>query len=143
MRKVLLYGNSLVMSTIGASLQECGDLELIHVDAGPDHPAGLADAAAQLGAREPVTIVFDRATTRLDFAMALLDEHPQVLLIGVDPETHQALVWCGRQASAVVAADLVEVITGGNVGGSRPEWRSADRRAQEVSASRHDPNQGG
>jgi hypothetical protein len=130
MRKVLLYGNSLVMSTIGASLQECGDLELIHVDAGPDHPAGLADAAAQLGAREPVTIVFDRATTRLDFAMALLDEHPQVLLIGVDPETHQALVWSGRQAPAVVAADLLQAIIGGSMDGSSLSLTSTQEPAQ-------------
>jgi len=113
MRKVLLYGNSLIVSTIAASLQECGDLELVRVAADPDHPAGLAEAAAQLGAFEPVTIVFDRATARPDFAMALLDGHPQVLLIGVDPATHQALVWSGRQAAAVVSADLVEVITGG------------------------------
>ncbi len=113
MRKVLLYGNSLVVSTIGASLQDCGDLELLRVDAGPDHPSALADAAAQLGTLEPITVVFDRVTARPDFAMALLNKHPQVLLIGVDAETHQALVWSGRQTAAIVAADLVEVITGG------------------------------
>jgi hypothetical protein len=129
MRKVLLYGNSLVVSTIAASLQECGDLELVRVDANPDHPAGLADAAARLGAREPITVVFDQATARPDLAMALLDQHPHVLLIGVDPATHQALVWSGRQTAAVVAADLVRAITGGDQDDSQSGQGSHDKRA--------------
>ena len=41
-----------------------------------------------------------------------LFQQPGLLLIGIDPETHHALVWSGRQAAAVDAADLVQVIIG-------------------------------
>ena len=41
-----------------------------------------------------------------------LFQQPGLLLIGIDPETHQALIWSGRQEAAVAAADLVQVIMG-------------------------------
>ncbi len=31
-------------------------------------------------------------------------------LVGINLETHQALVWSGRQAAAVVTADLMEIL---------------------------------
>jgi hypothetical protein len=110
MRRVVLYGNSLVVSAFGASLEECGDLELVRVDAGP------ADAAARLCALEPAAVVFDRVTTRPDFAMALLDQHPQVLLIGVDPSNDRILVLSGREEQPASAADLVQIIARGHSG---------------------------
>ncbi len=61
MRKVLLYGNSLVVSTVGASLQACGDLELVRLAAQPADPAGTA---TRLIALAPAAIIFDRVTTR-------------------------------------------------------------------------------
>jgi len=107
MRRVLLYGNSLVVSTVGASLLECGGLELVRVDAGS---AGAADTAAGLSALAPAAVIFDRVTTRPDLVIALLDQLPQALLIGVDPSSDQVLVLSGRQEPAVAPADLLEVI---------------------------------
>ncbi len=39
-----------------------------------------------------------------------LFQQPGLLLIGMNSETHLALVWSGRQAAAVNAADLVRVL---------------------------------
>ncbi len=33
-------------------------------------------------------------------------------MAGIDPETHRVLVWLGKQAPAVRAADLVQMIAG-------------------------------
>jgi hypothetical protein len=110
MRRVLLYGNSLVVSTVGASLQECGGLELVRVDAGAAGSAGGADTAARLSALAPAAVIFDRVTTRPDLVLALLDQLPQALLIGVNPSSDQVLVLSGRQERAVAPEDLLGVI---------------------------------
>ena len=44
-----------------------------------------------------------------DFQLSLLQE-PGLLLVSIDPKTHQALVWSGREEAAVVAADLISLI---------------------------------
>jgi len=57
----------------------------------------------------PTTVIFDLEAVQPDILLSLLQQ-PGLQLIGIDPETHQALVWSGRQAAAVVAADLVEIV---------------------------------
>ena len=54
-------------------------------------------------------MIFDTAAVQPDFPSSLLQQ-PDLLLIGINPETHQALVWTGKQAAAVDAADLLSVI---------------------------------
>jgi hypothetical protein len=44
-----------------------------------------------------------------DFQLSLLHE-PGLLLVGIDPKTHQAVVWSGREEAAVAAADLIGLI---------------------------------
>jgi hypothetical protein len=103
MKRVVLYGKSLMISTIGASLDACPDLQLLPVD--PTRP----DVQEHLGALQPDAVIFNLGTEQPDALLSLLQQ-PDVLLIGVDPETHQALVWTARQAAAVAADDLVSVI---------------------------------
>jgi hypothetical protein len=105
-RRVVLYGKSLVVSTIGASLQACADLELVHID------APLASLAQRLGTLEPVAVLFDLAAAQSDFAVALLRERPELILIGVDPASDRVLVLSGRQEQPVSAADLARLIVG-------------------------------
>jgi len=106
MRRVLLYGNSLAVSAVGANLQGCGDLELVRVDPCP------ADTAAGLSALAPTAVIFDRVTTRPDLVLALLDLLPQALLIGVNPSSDHVLVLSARREWAVAPADLLHVIDG-------------------------------
>lgn len=103
MQTVLLYGNSLVVSTIGASLQACPDLQVLPLD-----PA-LPHAIQRLGQLQSGCLIFDRTTVQPDFLLSLLQQ-PGLLLIGIDPETHEALVWSGSRATALDANDLVRVI---------------------------------
>jgi hypothetical protein len=112
MRRVLLYGNSLAVSAVAASLQACGDLELVRVPAGAAAPAG-ANTAGRLSVLAPAAVIFDRVTTRPDLVLALLDQLPQALLIGVNPSSDQVLVLSGRQERAVAPEDLLGVIQRG------------------------------
>ncbi len=106
MRKVALYGNSLVVSSIGASLQGHGGLEVSSVD------AALPDAASRLGALHPDVIIFDLAVAQFEFAIALWRAQPRLLLIGVDLTTGQALVLSGQPSRLLTMDDLLQVIEG-------------------------------
>ena len=55
-------------------------------------------------------MLFDLEMGQPDFVVPLLHRQPDLLLIGIDPQTRQALVWSGRQAAAIQAADLLSVI---------------------------------
>ncbi len=37
-------------------------------------------------------------------------QQPELRFVGIDPETHQAVVWSGRHEAAVVAADLFNIV---------------------------------
>jgi hypothetical protein len=104
MRKVALYGNSLVLSSIGASLQGCAGLQVSSVD------ATLPDAAKRLGTLRPDVIIFDLAVAHPEFAIALWKAQPHLLLIGVDLTTGQALVLSGHPSRLLTMDDLLQVI---------------------------------
>ncbi len=112
MRKVALYGNSLVVSTIGASLQGHAGLQVSSVD------ATLPDAASRLSTLQPDVIIFDLVMAQLEFAVALWKAQPRLLLIGVDLTTGQALVLSGQPSRLLTMADLLQVIEGQS---DRPE----------------------
>ena len=71
---------------------------------------GSADTAARLSALAPAAVIFDRVTTRPDLVLALLDQLPQALLIGVNPSSDHVLVLSARREWAVAPADLLHVI---------------------------------
>ncbi len=104
MRKVALYGNSLVVSSIGASLQGCAGLQVCSVD------AILPDAALRLGALQPDVVIFDLTMAQPEFAIALWKAQPHLLLIGVDLATGQALMLSGQPSRLLTIDDLLQVI---------------------------------
>jgi hypothetical protein len=124
MSTIVLYGNSLTLRTIGAALQDCPGVRVARVAARPD------DAAGWLAALEPVAVVFDRLITRPDFAIPLLDRHPEVLFVGVDPSGDRLLVLSGRENQPESAAELLELI-----GGEAPASRRSARADSSSPAS--------
>jgi hypothetical protein len=104
MRTVALYGNSLVVSSIGASLQGRAGLQVLSVD------SALPDAASRLGVLQPDVIIFDLAVAQPEFAIALWKTQSRLLLIGVDLTTGQALVLSGQPSRLLTRDDLLQVI---------------------------------
>ncbi len=107
MRKVVLFGGTLVVSTIGASLQGRSDLHLVQME------AFLPDALQRLDAACPDVILFDLASAQPDFAVPLLRKRPGLLMIGVDLVGQKMLVLSGEQSRLLTTEDLLQVIRDG------------------------------
>jgi hypothetical protein len=101
---VVVYGCSLSMAGIAASLKAEAGLAVVCVD--PNSPT----ARQCLNDVNPAVIVFDRSDPYLDLDITLLRERPGLLLIGVDPSSDELLVLSSRSAQALSVADLLRVI---------------------------------
>ena len=88
---------------VQASLAAYPGLEVINLEQPLEEPFEV------LSRLHPDAVIFDMGAMQHEFPLSLLQQL-NLLLIGINPETHQALVWSGRQAEAVVASDLVNVI---------------------------------
>ena len=105
-------------------------------------PANTAALSLSLDELAPAAVAFDLGEIPGDFVLSLLRDRPQLILVGVDPTSDRMLVLSGRHEQPVSAAELLQAITGGSLGGSPPNFRSADKHAQEVSEPQDDPEQG-
>jgi hypothetical protein len=102
-RHVILYGDSLVLQGVCAALQDRPDVELHWLDLALQWPLETIRACC------PAVFVFDMAAVGPEFQLALLQQ-PELRLVGIEPETHQAVVWSGRHEAAIVAADLFKIV---------------------------------
>ncbi len=103
LRRTILYGDSLILEGVRAELAGTPGVEVIMLDGSLENPL------EELRALNPDVIIFDVAAIQADFPLAML-QRPDLLLIGLDPETHRAQVWSGRQEAAVGTRDLLEMI---------------------------------
>jgi hypothetical protein len=106
-RRVVLYGSDLVVSTVGANLQERVGFQILQID-----PL-LPDALQRLDTVRPDVVLFDLAGTQPDFTVAVLRKHPGLLLIGVDLKTDKMLVMSGEESRLMTTDDLVHTIETG------------------------------
>jgi hypothetical protein len=102
-RRIVLYGKSVIVGSVGASLRDVPGLEIIPLALPPRD-------AKDLGALAPDVIIFDLDAAHPDAALSLLRQRPELLLIGVDPASDKLVVVTAREIRAVAAADLLEVI---------------------------------
>ncbi len=104
MRRVALYGKSLAVSIIGASLEGRADVQVVCVD------AALPGAAGRLRGINPDVVIFDLATTALDSATTLWSAQRHLLLIGVDLTGDRALVLSSQCPKVFTLDDLMQII---------------------------------
>jgi hypothetical protein len=102
-RRIILYGKSVIMGSVGASLRGVPGLEIIPL--APPLPE-----AKDLAALAPDAIIFDLDAAHPDAALSMLRQRPELLLIGVDPASDKLVVVTARESRAVAVADLLEVI---------------------------------
>jgi hypothetical protein len=128
-RRVLLYGRSMILGAVEASLRRYAHLELISL--APPFPA-----AQELGALAPDVIIFDLEAAHPESALSLLEARPSLLLIGIDPDSDRMLVWSGQRSRALAMQDLVQVINGlpPASGPAAPRWPHLDRLRHSISA---------
>jgi hypothetical protein len=110
LRRVILYGESLILGSLGASLRDRPDLEIVPL-------AAPLPQAQELDALAPDAILFDLEAAQPEAALQLLKTRPQLLLIGIDPASEEMLIFSGRQERAVAVADVLRVIHRGEAQG--------------------------
>jgi hypothetical protein len=103
--RVVVYGNTLNLAGIAASLKAEASLEIICVD--PQN----STARQSLNALDPETIIFDRSDPHTALDLALLREQPGLLLVGVDPSSNEALVMSGQLTRVLSCKDLARVVS--------------------------------
>ncbi|KAA0252997.1 MAG: hypothetical protein EDX89_16455 [Acidobacteria bacterium] len=104
MLTVVLLGNSLVLSGVGASLEGRPGLSVVRVEPGET----TEEALRRL---EPDVAVFDLATSRPD-VVGLWQRHPGLLPVGVDLLERRAVVFSRQSSSVLTTDDLLHVIEG-------------------------------
>jgi hypothetical protein len=103
-RRVVLYGQSVVLGALRASLERHLHLEVVSVS-----PLATADALVELA---PEAILYDAGDGCPGSAVALLRTHPDLLLIVVDPASEELLLVTGQRYRPQSADELAQVITG-------------------------------
>jgi hypothetical protein len=110
---VVVYGSSLYMAGLVASLKADPSLDVVHI-----HSGSLAFEQCRQGLA-PAAIVFDLGEMPPDLALAQLRACPGLMLIGVDPASEDILLLSGQQTRAVTMSDMALLITGTGTGGSQ------------------------
>jgi hypothetical protein len=103
-QKVLLYGSSLFIECLQASLEPVEELELERVE------ARLDLLRKRLDEYLPTVLILELGAAPGDFGLVLLKEFPHLTLIGVDLESDNLMVLSIQQEAPLAVADLVRVI---------------------------------
>jgi hypothetical protein len=106
-KRILLYGDSVVLACIGASLRRADRFELTHLSAPLPGPVELETLA-------PDVILFDAENGRPEPVFALLKERPGLLLLSIDPDGNLVRLWSGCQYRRLSTEQLTALIEAGS-----------------------------
>ena len=102
-QQVILYGDSLLLAGVQASLRISPNLELIALEEFP------ADWVAILHELHPSAIIFDVGGVWPNLPLTIL-QRSKLLLIGINADSTGTLVLSSRPSQALRAGDLVDLI---------------------------------
>jgi hypothetical protein len=102
-RRICLYGNSVILGSLGSSLRRYPQIEVTTLV--PPLPG-----APELATLEPDVVLFDLQAAHNEAVFSLLESHPQLLLIGISPDTNLVKMWASQQLQELSTQDLLEVI---------------------------------
>jgi DNA-binding NarL/FixJ family response regulator len=103
-KTVAFYGHNLVLSSIGAYLQNCPDFQVVSFEETPETCLRNGNTAC------PEVIFFDLAAKSSHFPVSLMCRHPEITLIGIDLTSHQMLVLSGESSRLLTIEDLLTAI---------------------------------
>jgi hypothetical protein len=99
--KVLLYGNSLVLAGVQATFKDYPGFETIALD--------RPTTQTELLVLNPAVVVFDMGVLESEFLVAQMQEWPGLLLIGVDPVSHEVLL-TGQAACSISLEQITKIV---------------------------------
>ena len=102
--RILLYGHSLILGSIGESLRQCPQFEVTTLSA-------TKEEMKKLDSPKPDILLFDLETTRPETVISMLESDPNLQLIGISPDVNLVKVWSIKELRELSMGDLLEVIT--------------------------------
>ena len=102
-RTVLLYGRSLLLSGVAASLDQCPDLRIIQA-------AAWTEANRLLAEHTPDVLIFDLTNANESHILPLLLTNPGLLMIGLDAEDNQAVLVSGQEARSLTLDQIRQIV---------------------------------
>lgn len=101
---IVLFGDSLLMDGVEASLSDQQELDVIHVD------ITINNVGQHLQTIAPDLVIFDLDLPFSSQIVPLLREQPGIPFIGLDAQCSEAIALSSHQYTALSANDLVKVI---------------------------------
>jgi hypothetical protein len=105
-QRVLVYGDSVLLAGVQASLSAFPDLEIVSLEELP------ADWVAILHELHPSVILFDLGGASPDLPLAILRQ-PNLRVIGIGPDNGGTLVLSSHPAQTLSAQELLNVMRDG------------------------------
>jgi hypothetical protein len=104
-RTVVLYGRSLLLSGVAASLEQCPALHVMQAGA-------WTEASRLLAEHTPDVLIFDLTNASDSHILSLLLTNPGLLMIGLDAECNQAVLVVGHEARSLTLSQIREIVEG-------------------------------
>jgi hypothetical protein len=102
-RTVLLYGRSLLLSGVAASLEQCPDLRVVQ--------AATWEEVRRLPAEVvPDAVIFDLGDAQESHILPLWFKNPALLMLGINPERNQAVLLTGQETRPLTMSHIKEMI---------------------------------
>ncbi len=105
-RTVLFYGKSLLLSLVGAGMEESENLHLVRATT-------WAQVEALTAVTAPDVLIYDLAVASESHILPLLFRSSNLLLIGLDPETNRAILLAGKETQALTLERVQEIVEQG------------------------------
>jgi hypothetical protein len=102
-RTVVLYGDSIVLTSMAAVLMQQKDVLVQHIGADPDW-------IGQVKKLNPDIILFDLAATRTEELLSQLLGKTAPRLIGIDVDRRRLLLLNAQQVEGIEISDLLQAI---------------------------------
>jgi hypothetical protein len=99
--KVLFYGNSLILAGVQATFKGDPGFETIALD--------QPTTQTELLVLNPAAVVFDMGVLESEFLLAHMQEWPGLLLVGVNPESHEVLL-TGQAVCSITLEQITQIV---------------------------------
>ena len=98
-----LYGNSVILGTLGVTLKSYSQFEVVTL-----LPPRLG--LQYLEALKPEVVIFDLEASLPETFFSLLGSRPNLVLMGVSPDTNLVKMWSGHELHELSTRDLLGAI---------------------------------
>jgi len=104
-QRIFLYGNSVILGSIGASLRRCSQFDVTML-------AAPLQEALSFDTPKPDILLFDLEAPVTEDVFFLMKTNPELLLIGISPGTNIVQAWRSQQMQDISMQGLIELIKG-------------------------------